>query len=138
MTLAWLFLLLAFAALTTRAVAGDNRTASETASTNADARSQSSAPGLGGAENLAPNTDVAPPSQFLFPRAGSHDNLAEVNGDVCYTMRTYKMKPTERLRDQQNLFRGYSECEMASKYRIRSAEAHQKKPHSDEPPATLK
>jgi len=147
MTLAWLSLLLAFAALTTRAMAGDNRTYSETASANA--------------ENLPQNPDdVTPRSQLLFPGAGSHDlvlapdaqdraplarfrsrtalNLADVNGDVCYTMRTYKMKPSERVRDHDNLFRGYSECEMASRYQIRSAEAHQKKPHSDELPATLK
>lgn len=158
MTLAWLSLLLAFAALTTRAMAGDNRTSSETASSKADAGPQSSSPGHG-AENLPPSPDVAPRSQ-LFPGAGSDElvpapdaqdrvplarfrprpalNLADVNGDVCYTMRTYKMKPTERIRDHENLFRGYSECEMASRYQIRSAEAHQKKPHSDELPATLK
>jgi len=160
MTLAWLSLLLVFAALTTRAMAGDNRTSSETASSNADAGPQSSAPRRGGAENPPPAPDVAPRSELLFPGAGDYDfvlapgaehrvprarfrtraalNLAEVNGDVCYTMRTYKMKPTERTRDHENLFRDYSECEMASNYQIRSAEAHQKKPHSDEPPATLK
>ena len=157
MAVGWLSLLLAFASLTTHAMAGDNRTSSETAS-SADAGPQSSAPLLGGAENLPPNPEVAPRSQLLFPIAGSHDlslapdapdrvplartrhalNLAGVNGDVCYTMRTYKMKPTERIRDQENLFRGYSECEMASSYQIRSAEAHQKKPHSDESPSTLK
>lgn len=160
MTLAWLSLLLAFATLTTRAMAGDNRTSSPTASSSADAGPQSAAPRPGGAESVPPNSDVAPQSQLLFPGAGSYDfvlapdaqdrgplarfrarsalNLADVNGDVCYTMRTYKMKPTERIRDRENLFRGYSECEMASNYQIRSAEAHQKKPHSDEPPATLK
>jgi hypothetical protein len=160
MTLAWLSLLLAFAALTTRTMAGDNRHSSETASSNADAGPQSPAPRLGGAENLPPNPDVAPRSQLQFPGAGSHDlvlaadaedrvplarfrsqtalNLADVNGDVCYTMRTYKMKRSERVRDHDNLFRGYSECEMASSYQIRSAEAHQKKPHSDELPRTLK
>lgn len=156
MAFGWLSLLLAFAALTTHATAGDKRTSSETAS-SADAGPQSSVPRLSGAENLPPNPDVAP-TQLLFPVAGSHDlvlapdardrvplartrhgrNLADVNGDVCYTMRSYKMKPTERIRDQENLFRGYSECEMSSSYQIRSADAHQKKPHSDESPSTLK
>ena len=160
MTLAWLSLLLALAALTTRAMAGDNRTSSETASSSADVGPPSSASRSGGAEILPPNSDVGRRSQLLSPSAGSYDfvvapdapdraplarfrtrsalDLADVNGDVCYTMRTYKMKPTERIRDHENLFRGYSECEMASKYQIRSAEAHQKKPHADEPPATLK
>lgn len=151
-------LLLAFSALTTCAVAGDNLTSpSPTASSNAEANPQSSWPVLG-SESLPPNPDIAPRSRLQFPGAASHDlvltpdapnrvsprpfrtrnglSLADVNGDVCYTMRTYKVKPSERMRDRENLFRGYSECAMASNFEIRSAEAHQKKP--DQPAATLK
>jgi hypothetical protein len=50
-------------------------------------------------------------------------SLADVNGDVCYTMRSYKVKRTERLADNENGGRGYSMCEMASSYRVRSADA---------------
>jgi hypothetical protein len=53
-------------------------------------------------------------------------SLAELNGNVCYFMRTYKIKPTERIPEGQSASRGYSECEMASDYEIRSAIAHEK------------
>jgi len=45
------------------------------------------------------------------------------NDDVCYTMRTYKVKRTERLTDRQRSLRGYATCEMAGNYRLRSADA---------------
>jgi len=159
MTLARLPFLLAFSALTTCAMAGDNLTSSPTASSHTAARPQNSAPSLG-AESLPANPDIAPGSRLLFPAAASRDlslapdapdrvprarfrtrqglSLADVNGDVCYTMRTYKVNPSERIRDHENLFRGYSECETASNFQIRSAEAHQKKSPADQPDATLK
>lgn len=160
MTLAHLCLLLAFSALTTCAMAADNPTSSsQRSSSNANAGPQSSAPVLG-AESLPPSPDIARGSRLLFPGAASHASalppdtrdrvppaqfrtrqglsLANVNGDVCYTMRTYKVKPSERIREHENLFRGYSECEVASNFQIRSAEAHQNKPHADQPAATLK
>jgi hypothetical protein len=40
---------------------------------------------------------------------------------VCFTMRTYKVKPTERLQDNESGMRGYSTCQMGSDYRVRSA-----------------
>ena len=112
MTLSPLPLLLAFSALTTCTIAGDNLS-SQTTSSQADAGPHRTAPLLG-------------------------LSLAGPNGDVCYAMRTYKVRPTERIREHENFFRGYSECEMASNFQIRSAEAHEKKPHPDEPPAALK
>ena len=45
------------------------------------------------------------------------------NDDVCYTMRTYKVKRTERLTDRQRSLRGYATCEMAGNYRLHSADA---------------
>lgn len=163
MTLAWLSLVLAFAAVTTPAMAGDNRTSSENGS-SAGAGPQSSAPLFDGTGNLPSASDVEHPSQLLVPGAASHDvvldadgadpdvrdrvphprfgrqalNLADMNGNVCYTMRTYRMKPAERTRDHENLFRGYSECERASNYQIRSAAGRQRRPHSEESAATLK
>ena len=47
----------------------------------------------------------------LNPRAG-----------VCFTMRTYKVKPTERLRDNESGSAGYSTCQMGSNYKVRSAD----------------
>ena len=48
---------------------------------------------------------------------------AQTNDDVCYTMRTYEVKRTERLTDRQRSLRGYATCEMAGNYRLRSADA---------------
>lgn len=75
------------------------------------------APNSGGNNNSWP---------AMRKRAGR--SLADSNGDVCFTMRVYKIKPTERIREGETVDRGYSECEMASDYQIHSAEAHDKEP----------
>jgi len=54
-------------------------------------------------------------------------SLADVNGHVCYTMRTYKVKRAERLADNESEHRGYTTCEMASSYHVRSANGEAKK-----------
>jgi hypothetical protein len=54
-------------------------------------------------------------------------SLADVNGEVCYTMRSYKVKRTERLADNESGHRGYSTCERASGYHLRSADTPAKK-----------
>ena len=95
MTLAWLSLLLAFAALPNRAMAGDNRTSSDTTSSNAAAQPQSAAPGLAGAENLPPTPDVARRPQLLFPDAGSYD--------FVLTPEVQDRLPAARLRTRQAL-----------------------------------
>lgn len=41
---------------------------------------------------------------------------------VCFTMRTYKVKPTERLQDNDTGLRGHSTCQMGSDYRVRSVD----------------
>jgi hypothetical protein len=54
---------------------------------------------------------------------GGTFSVSELNGDVCYTMRSYKVQRTERLKVNQTGLRGYSTCQRASAYQIRSAEA---------------
>ena len=51
------------------------------------------------------------------------ESRTQTNDDVCYTMRTYKVKRTERLTDRQRSLRGYATCEMAGNHRLRSADA---------------
>ena len=46
---------------------------------------------------------------------------------TCFTMRTYKVKPTERLRDDDSSSTEYSICQMGSNYRIRSADGQTSK-----------
>ena len=61
--------------------------------------------------NAAAHAGLGQPPILLSPFAG-----------VCFTMRTYKVKPTERLQDGEIGLRGYSTCQMGSKYGVRSAD----------------
>jgi len=45
------------------------------------------------------------------------------SGDLCYTMRTYKVKRTERLGAGESATRGYSTCELASNFQVRALRA---------------
>jgi hypothetical protein len=40
---------------------------------------------------------------------------------VCFTMRTYKAKPTERFQDGESGAMQYSTCQMGSDYELRTA-----------------
>src|SRR5438094_7368812 len=46
----------------------------------------------------------------------------DASKDVCYTMRTYKVKATEHLKDNETGRRGYTTCQLARDYQIRSAD----------------
>jgi hypothetical protein len=50
-------------------------------------------------------------------------DLGAGEANVCYTMRSYKVKRTERLNDNESGVTGYSICEMASTYKLRSQSA---------------
>lgn len=58
-------------------------------------------------------------------RLGTINPQAVIDHDLCYTMRTYKVKPTEHLADNESGFRGYSSCQLASTFQLRSADAPQ-------------
>jgi hypothetical protein len=49
---------------------------------------------------------------------------AVLNDADCYTMRMYKVKRKEHFADGESATRGYSTCELASNYQVRSAIAH--------------
>jgi hypothetical protein len=90
--------------------------------------------------NAADNFNPSPDSQSLASHqnptqserfdAGRHQfGLLSPNGDfvagdanLCYTMRSYKVKRTERLNDNESGVTGYSTCEMASTYKLRSTQ----------------
>ena len=63
------------------------------------------------------------------PRLGApgRDEMRLPGEDLCYTMRTYKMKPKERLKEGESASAGYSICQMASNYRFRSADVSDQK-----------
>jgi len=47
---------------------------------------------------------------------------ADANDNVCYTMRSYKVKRKERFADDERVRSGYSTCEKASNFHLRSAD----------------
>jgi hypothetical protein len=82
---------------------------------------------------IAPEQTFGQSSGLIFAEAKPRDSnqppatvvpLAKLNDGLCYTMRMYKLKRTERVSDGENVSRGYSTCELASNYQIRSAVAH--------------
>ena len=46
----------------------------------------------------------------------------DASGDICYTMRMYKVKATEHLNENESARRGYTTCQLARDYQIRSAD----------------
>ena len=77
--------------------------------------------------------NAAAPGQFGLPVLSLADSVkAErtrrtrmgINPDanVCFTMRSYKMKRAERLANNEHGLTGYSTCEMGSSFRLRSAD----------------
>lgn len=49
---------------------------------------------------------------------------AVLNDTDCYTMRMYKVKRKEHFADGESGKRGYTTCELASNYQVRTAIAH--------------
>lgn len=50
--------------------------------------------------------------------------FSQFEGVGCLTLRMYKVKRTERLAHGDTGMRGYTTCELASNYQMRSAVAH--------------
>ena len=79
------------------------------------------------AENQPASSDLffltTRPRLDLSTRAG-RPRSAALNDTDCYTMRMYKVKRKEHFADGENGLRGYSTCELASNYQVRSAIAH--------------
>ena len=121
-----LFLLLLLAGVPTISMAADSD----------EAKSQTS---LGSLQNQ--NTDASlfgqpaqsAASDLFFLKDKPRLNLtaparqprsAVLNDTDCYTMRMYKVKRKEHFADGESGSRGYSTCELASNYQVRSAIAH--------------
>jgi hypothetical protein len=121
------FFLFLIAGLAISAGAADNKAQSQASADSSQNQSQNAA-AFG-----APSQDGLPSSGLLFlngekPRLNlTHPvepKSATLDDELCYTMRTYKVKRTERLADDESGMRGYSTCELAKNYQVRSAVAH--------------
>ena len=132
MTFSRAFLVCLLAGMATYPTAGHSQANPQTSSTFTDRSFLSSA-------DTNPATLQSLTNPFMKPDASSgalqlrnpqlgFEARASTNKDVCYTMRSYKVKRTERLDDNQSGLRGYSTCEMASSYRLRSAEGDIQQP----------
>ena len=130
-------LTMTFMALGSWAAAGDEQSAAAPQPTlthsqdtlTPDLSSQPSPPAFTpGASDRFQTAGTSSSTIFRFKKPQSPDpgmyvrSLAEMNGSVCYTMRSYKVKPSERLPENDSGFRGYSTCQMASTYNLRSAD----------------
>jgi hypothetical protein len=96
---------------------------SQSAIVSADLRIE---PYSGFSDSREPGSADARPNQ----KATWHIPLNEANG-ICYTVRMYKVKGTERLSDGETGMRGYSTCQFARDYQVRSADAQDE--NSSEP-----
>jgi hypothetical protein len=124
-----LFLLLLLAAATIICMAADSDDAAKPQASVGSLQNQvgDSAPFGVSAQDLRPSSGLF----FLKTRPRLNLNpptlqptFAVLNDDVCYTMRTYKVKHKEHFADGESGSRGYSTCELASNYQVRSAIAH--------------
>ena len=131
-------LLLLFVGLTVFALAAEKPASSQTTNSQTSSTSTPQSPDTGTvttpyaviqqwAAKQTPNSSRNYVDWSAMRKRGGR-SLADLNGGVCFTMRMYKIKPTERLADGESANRGYSECQMASDYQIRSADAHENGP----------
>ena len=72
--------------------------------------------------------------EFVLPTdhtQAASSQLIPLNSD-CYTMRVYRVKGTERVKDGENTSRGYSTCEPGLRFQVRTAVAsdHSQANHS--------
>jgi hypothetical protein len=84
------------------------------------------APATMAAANLPQLYLPASPGDLWKPESTSpaklhKGTLATVDGNTCYTMRSYKVERTERMSDEVTP-RAYTTCQMASGFRVRSAD----------------
>ncbi|SRR5258708_7737103 len=76
--------------------------------------------GSGAFSMIAPVNKTDAPLLVRMDR-GQRIELSPFAG-VCFTIRTYKVERTERLREDENGTPEYSTCQAGSNYRIRSAD----------------
>ena len=60
---------------------------------------------------------------YINPGRVGPPGTAASSGGLCYSMRTYKVKRTERLGSGESASRGYSTCELAANFQFRLVRA---------------
>jgi hypothetical protein len=106
--------------------AGDG---SDSQASNGSLLNETADPALFGrtAENQPKSSDLfflkSRPRLDLNTSAGQATSAVLSDRD-CYTMRMYKVKRKEHFADGESGTRGYTTCELASNYQVRTAVAH--------------
>ena len=104
--------------------AGDG---SDAQPSSASVQNQTTDPALFGqsAQSVAPDLFFLKDRPRLkFAAPAGQPRSAVLNDADCYTMRMYKVKRKEHFADGESGSRGYSTCELASNYQVRTAIAH--------------
>jgi hypothetical protein len=118
-------LLLAIAALSSASFAADDQRIAHRSSSKANPLSQPAIVSLDSDSGIflgLPDSRESSPGDVSWNRKPSWQLPLNPARDVCYTMRTYKVKMTERLSENESGSRGYSTCLFAREYQIRSAD----------------
>jgi len=118
----------------TSALAADDKAQSES---SASSQNQTADRALFG----QPGDDTPASSDLFFLKTRPRLNLspptappkfAILNDADCYTMRVYKAKRKEHFADGESGSRGYSTCQMATNYQVRSAVAHERRAYDSQ------
>ena len=127
-----LFLLLLLAFATTISMAADSDDAAKSQISVGSLQNQVGDSAIFG----SPAQDFNSSSRLFFLKSRPRLSLSPptlqptftiLNDDLCYTMRTYKVKRKEHFADGESGSRGYSTCELATNYQVRSAIAHERR-----------
>lgn len=100
---------------------------SDPQTSNGSVQNQTADPALFGQPAPSAGSDLIflkdrPRLKFTTP--ARQPRSAVLNDADCYTMRAYKVKRQEHFANGENGLKGYSTCELASNYQVRSAIAH--------------
>jgi hypothetical protein len=116
-------LLIVLSVIATSAFAADDKTQPQPASP----QNQTTDPALfernGAGEPASDLLFLKDRPRLSFTARAEQPRSAVLNERDCYTMRMYKVKRKEHFADGENGLRGYSTCELASNYQMRTAVA---------------
>ena len=118
-----LVVLIVLGAIATSAFAADEKAEPQPASPQNQAADPALFAGNGTAEAASDLFFLKDRPRLDFS-AAEQPRSAVLNDRDCYTMRMYKVKRKERFASEENGLRGYSTCELASNYQVRTAVAH--------------
>jgi hypothetical protein len=117
-------LLVVLSVIPTSAFAADEKAQGQPASPQNQTTRAALFGGNGAAEPASDLFFLRDRPRLSFTAPAEQRRSAVLNEQDCYTMRMYKVKRKEHFATGENGLRGYSTCELASNYQMRTAVAH--------------